>query len=158
MECFFLPHQKIPISYCEHQSFIFFNQFLHPLSSCTSVKSSCAKAPHSSSQRILSASRSHAIKSTHTKHVKIPCHLFQARIEDSCHTLKVFSKANIYAKYFFHLPLCHTSFPVLFASHFVVVDQSSISSVELLFFHSGDQDRGLVFRTTISPKYQKPIW
>ena len=135
MECLFFPHHKIPISYCEHWSFIFFNQFLHPLSSCTSIKSSHTKVQNSSSQCIPNTSKCHAIKSMHTKCVKIPCHLFQACVKYSCHALKVF-KTNIYAKYFFHLPLCWTSFPSPFASHFVVVDQSSISSVKLSFFHS----------------------
>ena len=54
------PPQKIQISHCEHQQFCFFNQILHPLSSCSSPKSLCIKARHPSSQHIPSASRSHA--------------------------------------------------------------------------------------------------
>ena len=38
------PHQKYQISYCEHWYIGLFNQFPHPLSPCTSLKSSCAKA------------------------------------------------------------------------------------------------------------------
>ena len=153
----FLPLHKIPTSCPVHWSLVFFIRLLNPLSSHTYIKSSRVKARQSSSQRVPSASRSHAIKTTHIKRIKISRHLFRARVEDSRHALKVI-KAYFYAKYSFRPSLCQTSFLSPSASHFVVVDQSSISSVELPFFHSGDRDRGLVFRTTISPKYRKPIW
>ena len=99
------------------------------------IKSSRVKARHSSSQHVPNTSRSRTIKTMHIKRIKISRHLFQARVEDSHHALKVI-KANFYAKYSFRPSLCQTSFLSPFASHFVVVDQSSVSSVELLFFHT----------------------
>ena len=71
----------------------------------------------------------------HTEHIKIPCHLFQVHIEDSCQTLKVF-KVCIYAKYYFYLPLCQITFLSVFPSCYVVVNQSSVSSFKLSFFHN----------------------
>ena len=135
----FLPLHKIPTSCPVHWSLVFFIRLLNPLSSHTYIKSSRVKARQSSSQRVPSASRSHAIKTTHIKRIKISCHLFRARVEDSRHALKVI-KAYFYAKYSFRPSLCQTSFLSPSASHFVVVDQSSVSSVELPFFHNGSWD------------------
>ena len=147
---FFFPLHKIPTSCLEHRSLVFLIQFLNPLSSRTYIKSSRVKVRHSSSQRVPSASRSHAIKTTHIKRIKISRHLFRARVEDSRHVLKVI-KAYFYAKYSFHPSLCQTSFPSPSASHFVVVDQSSVSSVELPFLL-------LNFRSSTTVWSKKSIW
>ena len=131
----FVPLHKIPTTCPVHWSLVFFIRLLNPLSFHTHIKSSRVKARQSSSQRVPSASRSHAIKTTHIKRIKISRHLFRARVEDSRHALKVI-KAYFYAKYSFRPSLCQTSFLSPSASHFVVVDQSSVSSVELPFFHT----------------------